>query len=198
MKSQYYVKEMLNTFGHIWMKTALHWKFWWCQFLVVKLESKIQSYCRYLNVRHLKTCMKTLMKTFFLTNHFYHPSSLSVELHRTYGYSPLTGLPRRVWEQPELRVADSVRAWKPYSPGLQRLWLGGSLWHPDSKGRGAAWLCSDGPLHWDRSAISPHEQQQHPPPGVPSWPLHVWPRLQHHLQQYVSRACCQYRLSAPF
>lgn len=107
-------------------------------------------------------------------------SPMSVQLHGHLRDSPVTRLPRRLWQQFELRVADHRRARKPHPAGLQRLRPGATLWLPDSAG----WRVA-GPLHGRWGAVTPHQQLQRPAAGVPGWPFHVWPGLQHLLQQWV-------------
>lgn len=85
-----------------------------------------------------------------------------VQLHGRLRDSPVPGLPRRLRQQFELRVADHRRAGKPHPADLQRLRLGATLRLPDGAGRRVA-----GPLHGRRGAVTPHQQLQRPAAGVP-------------------------------
>lgn len=87
---------------------------------------------------------------------------MSVQLHGRLRDSSVSGLPRRLWQQFELRLADHRRSGKPHSADLQRLRPGATLRLPDGPGRRVA-----GTIHRRRGAVTPHQQLQCPAAGVP-------------------------------
>lgn len=110
---------------------------------------------------------------------------MPLQLHRPYGHSPLSGLPRRLREQPQLRMADPVRTRQPHPPGLQRFWLGGSVRHLDREGWRDPGLQRPGPFHGGGGAVPPYRQQQHSTAGISGRSFDVGPGFQHHLHQCV-------------
>lgn len=76
----------------------------------------------------------SLSKVFDGYFHFFPPlypaSPLFLQLHGANGDCAVSRLPRGLREQPQLRLADHLRAWHQDSFGIQRLWPGASLWFP--------------------------------------------------------------------
>lgn len=110
-------------------------------------------------------------------------SPLFLQLHCSHGDSAVSWLPRRLWEQPQLRMADNFWAGLQNSLGLQWLWLGASLWFPHHQRWRPVRGHNTGALFRRRGSFSPDVQQQRPAAGVSGWSLHVRPRVQYHLQQ---------------
>lgn len=103
----------------------------------------------------------------------YH-SSLLFQLHCSHGDCIVSGLPRGLWKQPQLCVADHLWAWHQNTPGLQWFWPGAPLWLPDDQRWGPIWSYVARTLLWGWSSFTPDFQQQRSAAGVSGWSLDVW------------------------
>lgn len=124
-----------------------------------------------------------------LSDRYFHFSPLCpaspvfLQLYGANGDCAVSRLPRGLREQPQLRLADHLRARHQDSSGIQRLWPRASLWLPHYQGWGPVRERYDGPFLWRWGSLSPHVQQQRAAAGVSGGPLDVRQRIQHHLQQ---------------
>lgn len=109
------------------------------------------------------------------------PSPLFLQLYRSHGDSVVSWLPRGLWKQPQLRVADYLWAWHQNPLSLQWLWPGASLWLPHYQRWGPVRSHNTRTLLRGRSSFPPDVQQQRAAAGVSGWSLYVWAGVQHHL-----------------
>lgn len=120
----------------------------------------------------------------FLNNIWFILSSNSpvfLQLHCSHGNGVVPWLPRGLWEQPELRMADHLGAWLQNPPGLQWLWPGATLWLPHHQRWGPIRRHNIGSLLRGWGSLSPDVQQQHFAVRISGWSFYVRARVQHHL-----------------
>lgn len=100
-------------------------------------------------------------------------SPLHVQLHSSLRNCPLPRLPRRLWEQHELRLAHPIRSGLQNSLSIQWLWSWGALRFPNCERWRDKWCRRHREVLWSWESFPSDFQHQHTEAGVSGWSLHV-------------------------